>query len=236
MSSLPLPIDKATIAASTARMLLEIETFQFNAAKPFIFTSGWASPVYVDCRKIISFPRCRSALMDFSASTVLSEIGYESIDVVTGGETAGIPFAAWIADKLSLPMQYVRKKPKGFGRNAQIEGQVIDGARALLVEDLTTDGRSKVMFCEALRKAGLKVDHCFVVFYYDIFKNSAALFKDLGVELHYLATWWHVLEAAKASGQFDPGVMREVEAFLKEPAKWSAAHGGIADIGGKAGD
>ena len=233
MSSLPHPMDKNAMANRTARMLLEIKTFQFNAAQPFVFTSGWASPVYVDCRKIISFPRTRSALMDFSASTILTEVGYESIDVVTGGETAGIPFAAWIADKLALPMNYVRKKAKGFGRNAQIEGEVIPGARTLLVEDLTTDGRSKVNFCKALRQADAKVDHCFVLFFYDIFPASKQLFEDLDVELHYLATWWDVLEAAKASGDFDPGVLREVESFLKEPAKWSAAHGGIAEFGAK---
>lgn len=234
MGTLPLPIEKSVMAHRTARMLLEIKTFQFNAEQPFMFTSGWASPVYVDCRKIISYPRLRSALMDFSASTILSEIGYESIDVVTGGETAGIPFAAWIADKLALPMQYVRKKAKGFGRNAQIEGEIIAGARTLLVEDLATDGRSKVNFCRALREAGARVDHCFVVFFYDIFPKSQELFKDLNVQLHYLATWWDVLEAAKSSGDFDPGVLREVEAFLHDPAKWSSAHGGIGEFGAPA--
>ena len=76
------------------------------------------------------------------------------IDVVAGGETAGIPFSAWIADRLDLPMLYVRKKAKGFGRNAQIEGHLQPGQRVLLVEDLTTDGRSKVNFCKALREAG----------------------------------------------------------------------------------
>ena len=230
MTPLPPPLAKPILANRTAKMLLEIKTFQFNASKPFVFTSGWASPVYVDCRKIISFPRVRSALMDFATSTVLGEIGYESLDVITGGETAGIPFAAWMADRLSLPMQYVRKKPKGFGRNAQIEGDIVAGARALLVEDLATDGRSKVHFCDALRKADLKVEHCFVLFYYDIFPGSAQLFKDLGVTMHHLATWWDVLEAAKDSGDFDPGTLREVEAFLKAPAQWSAAHGGIADF------
>ena len=233
MKKKPLSADKQAMALRTARMMLEIKTFQFNVEKPFIFTSGWASPVYVDCRKIIAFPRLRSGLMGFGAETVLNEVGCESIDIVAGGETAGIPFAAWMADRLSLPMQYVRKKAKGFGRNAQIEGEVIPGARTLLVEDLTTDGRSKVNFCEALRAAGQKVDHCFVLFFYDIFPSSQELFKDIGVELHYLATFWHVLEAAKESGDFDPGLLREVESFLKEPAKWSAAHGGISDFNGK---
>jgi orotate phosphoribosyltransferase len=233
MKRKPLTGEKHDIAIRAARMMLEIKTFQFNATKPYIFTSGWASPVYVDCRKIISFPRLRAGLMEYGARTVLNEVGYESVDVIAGGETAGIPFAAWMADRLSLPMQYVRKKAKGFGRNAQIEGEVVAGARTLLVEDLTTDGRSKVNFCEALRKAGVTVDHCFVLFYYDIFPESADLFKDLGVELHYLTTFWEVLEAAEKSGDFDKGVLREVEAFLNEPAKWSAAHGGISSIGEK---
>src|SRR5919112_247010 len=211
MSTFALPIDKAAIAQQTARMMLEIKAIHFNAAQPFIFTPAWASPVYFDCRKIISYPRLRSALMDFAAATIVRDVGYESIDVVAGGETAGIPFAAWIADKLGLPMQYIRKKPKGFGRNAQIEGEVVAGARTLLLEDLATDGASKVNFCQALRTAGAQVDHCFVLFYYDIFPMSREIMTELNVELHYLATWWDVLDAAKASGHFDTRVLTEVE-------------------------
>jgi orotate phosphoribosyltransferase len=223
--------DKKAIARQTAKMMLEIKAIHFNADSPFFFTSGWASPVYVDCRKIISYPRLRSALMDFSSSVIQSEIGYESIDNIAGGETAGIPFAAWIADKLMLPMQYIRKKAKGFGRNAQIEGDLLEGGRTLLVEDLATDGRSKVNFCNALRKAGAKVDHCFVIFYYDIFPESQGHLRDLEVKLHYLATWWDVLEVAEESGHFDKGVLREVRSFLNKPSEWSAAHGGISEFG-----
>jgi orotate phosphoribosyltransferase len=223
------PADRAAIARQTAKMMLEIKAIHFNAESPFFFTSGWASPVYVDCRKIISYPRLRSGLMDFSSQIILSEIGYESIDNVAGGETAGIPFAAWIADKLMLPMQYIRKKAKGFGRNAQIEGDLPEGARTLLVEDLATDGRSKVNFCNALRKAGATVDHCFVLFYYDIFPESKEQMRDLNVTLHYLATWWDVLQVAEESGHFDSGVLREVRSFLNQPSQWSAAHGGISE-------
>src|SRR5512140_847489 len=104
--------DRALIAEMTAKMLIEVEAVLFNAEKPFIFTSGWASPVYIDCRKLISYPRLRRTLMGFAASTIIREIGFETIDTVAGGETAGIPFAAWIADALMLPMQYVRKKSK----------------------------------------------------------------------------------------------------------------------------
>jgi orotate phosphoribosyltransferase len=228
----PLPLDSKAIARQTAKMMLEIKAIHFNAESPFFFTSGWASPVYVDCRKIISYPRLRYGLMEFASSVILSEIGYESIDAIAGGETAGIPFAAWIADKLMLPMQYIRKKPKGFGRNAQIEGDLLAGSRTLLVEDLATDGRSKVNFCNALRKAGAQVDHCFVLFYYDIFPESKGHLHELKVELHHLSTWWDVLEVAEESGHFDTGVLKEVRSFLNRPSEWSAAHGGIADIDG----
>ncbi len=223
-------IDKAIIAHEAAKMLLEIKAVHFYSNKPFFFTSGWASPVYIDCRKIISYPRLRSALIDFATETIVRDIGYESIDSIAGGETAGIPFAAWISDRLMLPMQYVRKKAKGFGRNAQIEGEVVANARTLLVEDLATDGCSKVHFCQALREAGAQVDHCFVLFYYDIFPKSCELMVGIGVNLHYLTTWWDVLSVAKESWRIDHNILAEVEAFLNDPSGWSAAHGGIAKL------
>ena len=156
--------DKSVMAEIAARMLLEVEAVRFMGEKPFIFTSGRASPVYTDCRRLISFPRVRRTLIDFGVSTILRDVGAEAFDTVAGGETAGIPFAAWMADALGLPMQYVRKQPKGFGRNAQIEGHVAEGQRVLLVEDMTSDGGSKVVFVKALRDAGTRVDHCFVIF------------------------------------------------------------------------
>ena len=104
--------DKQLIAELTSKMLFEIEAVHFSSKKPFVFTSGIASPVYIDCRKLISFPRIRSTLMDFGASILAKNVGFESFDAVAGGETAGIPFAAFIADRLNLPMQYIRKKPR----------------------------------------------------------------------------------------------------------------------------
>jgi len=219
--------DKAVMAELTAKMLLEVDAVRFMSDKPFIYTSGWASPVYTDCRRLISFPRVRRTLIDFGVATVERDAGFEQFDAVAGGETAGIPFAAWMADRMMLPMQYVRKKSKGFGRNAQIEGHIEDGDRVLLVEDMTTDGRSKVNFCRALRGAGAVVEHVFV-FFYDIFPEGEKILGDLGVTLHSLATWWDVLDVAKKSGRFDKGKLKEVEKFMKDPAGWSKAHGGAA--------
>ena len=219
-------------ARTAARILIEIEAVLFRPEDPFIFTSGRASPVYVDCRRIISFPRARAKLMDMGIELIAEEIGYESLEAIAGGETAGIPFAAWIADRLSLPMLYVRKKPKGFGRDAQIEGKLADNSRVLLVEDLATDGGSKLAFVEALRKAGAEVAHTFVVFHYGIFPEGIAQLKEQGVSLHALATWWDVLAVAEEEGYLSVEGLAQVRAFLEDPESWSAAHGGktSADI------
>ena len=188
MIHIPSP-NRADIGRQVARMLLEIEAVHFRTDPPYTFTSGLASPVYIDCRKLISYPRIRSACMDFACAVLAQDAGYERFDAVAGGETAGIPFAAWIAERLGLPMQYVRKKPKGFGRDARIEGDIREGQRVLLVEDLTTDGGSKVSFVEAIREAGAECAHTIVVFYYGIFPDVPAKLGEQGIHLHYLATW-----------------------------------------------
>jgi len=218
--------DKSFIAKQTASMLLEIEAVHLRPDEPFTLTSGAKSPVYIDCRKLISFPRIRSALMDFGCATVMRDAGFEAFDSVAGGETAGIPFAAWFAERLGLPMQYVRKKPKGFGRDARIEGLLNPGDRVLLVEDLATDGGSKVSFIDAIREAEAKIEHCFVIFFYDIFPVARQIMADAGVTLHYLTTWRDVLEVAAEQGRLTKAQITTIEAFLNDPAAWSAKHGG----------
>jgi orotate phosphoribosyltransferase len=213
-------------ALRTARILLEIEAIHIRPSQPFTFTSGTASPVYVDCRKVISFPRARRAIVDMAVAKIERAIGFEAIDAVAGGETAGIPYAAWIADRLGLPMLYVRKKPKGFGRNAQIEGAFKDGARVLLVEDLASDGKSKLGFIEALRSAGAEVTDALVVFFYSAFPGGLAILEKVGVQLHALATWQEVLAVVGTNPNFSAGDLAELRAFLADPVKWSVAHGG----------
>lgn len=211
------------IARLTARMLLEIQAVHFNAKDPFILASGLPSPTYIDCRKLISYPRIRATLMDFLTVTVMRNAGFEAFDNIAGGETAGIPFAALVAERMALPMTYVRKKPKGYGRNARIEGAMSEGERVLLVEDLTTDGGSKLSFVDAIRDTGANCGHTAVIFYYGIFPETEKTLGDHGVDLHYLCTWWDVLEEAKAQGSFDQDTLDEVEAFLNAPREWQEA-------------
>src|SRR5690349_19897106 len=125
-------------------------------------------------------------------------------------------------------MQYVRIKLNIFGRHAQIEGDIRVGALTLLVEDLTTDGRSKINFCKAPREAGAVVEHVFVNFYCDIIPEAKQTLAELNVRLHYLATWWDVLAVAKKDRYLEATQLAEVERFLHEPAQWSAAHGGVS--------
>ncbi len=211
-------------ARTTAGILMDIEAILFRPEDPFVFTSGRVSPVYVDCRKIISFPRERGRLMEMAVELIGRDIG--DIDVVAGGETAGIPFAAWIAERLDKPMIYVRKKPKGFGRNAQIEGTFADGARILLVEDLATDGGSKLNFVDAIRSAGGQIAHTFVIFHYGIFPHGVAALADRGITLHALATWWDALAVAEERSYLTGTALAEVRSFLDDPDGWSAGHGG----------
>jgi orotate phosphoribosyltransferase len=212
--------DVAT-AQLTADILLEIQAVHIRPEEPFTFTSGRLSPVYVDCRKIISFPRARAKLMDLGVERVCRDAGHEAFDVVAGGETAGIPFAAFIAERLGLPMTYIRKKPKGFGRNAQIEGDFKDGARMLLVEDLASEGGSKHLFLDAIAAAGAVCKHIFVVFNYGTFPEGIESLRKRGVTLHALATWADVLIAAERRG-YTKDQLDQVRTFLADPDGWAA--------------
>ncbi len=212
-----------TIARLTAGMLLETRSVNFRPEEPYILASGLPSPTYIDCRRLIGFPRVRSTLMDFMAATVLRDAGFEAFDVVAGGETAGIPFAALLAERLALPMAYVRKKPKGYGRNARIEGPMAEGQRVLLVEDLATDGGSKLSFVDAIRETGASCAHTAVLFSYGIFPETIPTLTDHGVALHALCTWADVIAEARRRESFDAATLAGVEAFLADPRGWQAA-------------
>ncbi|MAI97933.1 MAG: orotate phosphoribosyltransferase [Rhodobacteraceae bacterium] len=211
-----------SIARITSKLLLDMNAIHFSPKKPFTLTSGIQSPVYIDCRKIISYPKARKVLMDFCADIIAKKIGIHKIDTLVGGETAGIPFAAFLAERLKLPMNYVRKKPKGFGRDAQIEGESVFGKRAILIEDLSTDGGSKISFCNALRGAGAEVADTIVIFYYNIFKSVPKKLAASKIELHYLASWWDILNFCKEEGsKWNSNTLDQIETFLRAPQQWS---------------
>jgi orotate phosphoribosyltransferase len=210
----------------TARILIEIKAVNFRPAEPYKLTAGWMSPVYIDCRKLISFLPQRRRVVELGAELLRKNVDMTKVDLVAGGETAGIPYGAWFSEALDKPMLYIRKQPKGFGRGAQIEGDMPEGSHVLLVEDLATDGGSKVNFVNAIRAGNASVTDIFVVFFYGAFPGADESMAKMGTKLHYLATWTDVLAAAEKGNYFTPDAIQGVRDFLKDPIGWSAARGG----------
>ncbi len=213
-----------------ARMLWEIKAVHFRADDPYKLASGMRSPVYIDCRKLLSYPRIRSAIMDFAAATLTAGAGFEAFDCIAGGETAGIPFAALLAESPVSADDLCPQAAQGPWPTSQIEGEMKPGARVLVIEDLTTAGGSMFTFIEAVRKAGGVVDHGMALFFYGIFKEAEARFANGGVQLHHIATWRDVLAAAREQDLFDKETFASVETFLNDPLAWSAAHGGVSEL------
>ena len=154
------------VSQRVAEMLLATESIAVYKDNPFVFVSGRISPVYIDCRKLLSFPAEREYIVTALAKKAETDIGLDNIDVVAGGETAGIPYASFVSHLIKKPMIYIRKQPKGYGGTKQIEGNLDAGKRVLLVEDLITDGLSKLRFKIGIRGAGAKMTHCLCVFDY----------------------------------------------------------------------
>src|SRR4249919_2532178 len=194
------------VAQRIAEMLLRTEAIQVYKDKPFVFVSGRISPVYIDCRKILSFPEEREYIVIQLAKKAETAIGLANIDVVAGGETAGIPYAAFVAHIVKKPMIYIRKQPKGYGGTKQIEGILEPGKRVLMVEDLITDGLSKLRFNIGIRGAGAKMTHCLCVFDYasdrlNQHEGKINLAKN-DIQLHVLANWDDVLDTGRAKNYF----------------------------------
>lgn len=206
-----------------AKILIDIKSVNFSFKNHFTLTSGLKSPVYVDCRKIMSFAKER----EFIINSAINYLKINNIDneIIAGGETAGIPYAAYISEKLKKPMVYIRKKPKGFGINKQIEGDFHKNQSALLVEDLATDGGSKITFINAMREAELKVKDIFVIFYYDIFDfKKSDLFK-LNVKIHSLCTWKNIIKYIEKNNLYTEKEILDLKIFLSNPNKWRENNG-----------
>ena len=212
--------DRRARARRAARLLLEMDAVRIRAEEPFQLTSGRLSPVYVDCRRIPSFPAARTALLQDAAAALGPAL--EACDLIAGGETAGIAPAALLAGLSGKPMVYVRKAAKSFGRARRIEGAFAAGQKVLLVEDMMTDGGSKAAFVEALEQEGLVCRDLFVFFRYGIGGAGERRLAELGVKVHALATWDDLLAEAGLEAERE----RAVRAFLKEVSEEAGKEAG----------
>ena len=213
--------DSPNWAGETARIIVENDCLYVRTqGDPFFFSSGWASPVFIDCKKLISVPSARNALVRMAMDCISTALS--GIDAVAGCELTGVPFAALIADRLGLPLTVVCKQRKGFGRLAQFEGSFEAGTNFVLVDDLATDGMSEAVFETALRRAEAQVVGTFVLIDYAVFPTERQLLS--------LANLADVIAAAEAADYFGDRELAEIRSFTADAAQWSRLHGGIATL------
>ena len=203
------------ISEKAAEILIDLKCINFSPKKQFKLTSGKKSPVYCDCRRIISFPKERKKLITFGVSKLKEKPNFNKISNIAGGESAGIPFAALIAQKLNLPMTYIRKEKKKFGKNSQIEGLLNQKDNVLLAEDLMTDGGSKLKFLDAIDKLGANISGIFVIFNYGIIKNYY-LYKKKKIDIIFLTNWSHVLSVASRKKILKYDDVKIIKSFLEK--------------------
>ncbi len=207
------------LQTALAEALWDHEAIRVRVEEPFELASGNRSPIYVNCRMVVSSPDFM-ALFVAAARKVVQGVEF---DAVAGGATAGIPYGAYLAADLNRPFLYVRKSVKAYGAGSQVEGTVEPGWRVLLVEDLITDGGSKLPFVDALLEAGTRVSDVLVLF--DREQGGEAVLAERGVRLHALAGRVRTLEVGVARGALSPEAMDQVERYFEDPKTWHAERG-----------
>ncbi len=217
----------SSAAARVASILVGIGAVRITTGQPFVYTSGWASPVYVDTRLIMSDVGLRTHVMDLAAIAMSPVVAQGSINAIVGAESSGIAFAAWLAERLALPLLYLRKRPMGWGQTARLEGRLPPAARLLYVDDVTTDGRSKLAATAALRQGDAVVDDVLVILDYAIYPRIAGAADAKAPRIHALTHWPDLLAALRAEGGLSLEALGTLSAFDADPVRWSLEHGGV---------
>ncbi len=204
-----------------ARILLSVNAVSLNPKKPFKFTSGILSPIYTDCRLLISNPNERKKIRDFYIKELRK---FGPFDVIAATATAGIPHAAWIADKLNLPMIYVRGKAKNHGKGNQIEGKIDKKQKVAVIEDLISTGESSKETVQAIRKEGGKASYIFSIITYRM-KASYENFKANNITLISLTDLPTIVKVAEKSGYIKEKDKKMILEWTKNPPLWGKKMG-----------
>ncbi len=205
-----------------AELLMDLKAVQISMNTPFTYASGLKGPIYCDNRKIISHVDARRKVIDsFVESIKASGLKF---DKVAGLATAGIPHAAWIAEKMGLPMIYVRGKAKEHGKKGQIEGDFVPGEKVILIEDLVNQGSSLDSACIGLREAGLDAVACFCIVSYQT-ATAEKLLKKLNLSLFSLTDFSSILEVSKRYLKLGENEVQDLVKWHHDPEAWSAKRG-----------
>lgn len=210
--------NKAT-AEKTAELLLQINAIKLNPSNPFLWASGWNSPIYCDNRLTLSFPAIRNYIRDEFAKQIIEKYGKP--DVIAGVATGAIGIGILVAEALGLPFVYIRPEPKKHGRQNQVEGFLQKGQSVVVIEDLISTGNSSLQAVEALRNEGANVKGMMAIFSYG-FDVATKNFATSNVELATLSNYENLLNVALVKNY----ISEKEEAALKEwrenPSTWSA--------------
>ena len=207
------------ISETVAKILLELNAISLNSKKPFRYASGILSPIYTDCRVLMAYPDKRRQIRDFYIEAI--ENSAASFDIVAGTATAGIPHAAWIADKLNLPMVYVRGKAKDHGKSNIMEGILNKGQKAIVIEDLVSTGESAINSVDAIRQAGGEISHVFSIITYG-FTKAKQSFEENNLQLISLTTFKDVVQEAQKMNYIKKEDMQTILDWTSDPLTWGS--------------
>ncbi|MFC7332677.1 orotate phosphoribosyltransferase [Rhodocista pekingensis] len=208
-------------AMATARLLLDCGAVRFDTGTTFRIGDGVESPLHVDARRVLAWPGPRNRLIDLAVEAIERDVGGDGLDAIAAcTEGQGVPFATLIADRLDLPLLFVRRGPSDDPHKSVVESRVEPGWRVMLVEQLATDGHRKARLIAPLQEAGANVQELFVLFQYGVFDRIHENLSPLGVRLHALATWWDLLEVAREGAYLPQDALDEIDRFLKNPDRW----------------
>ncbi|CAM2825643.1 orotate phosphoribosyltransferase [Paenibacillus sediminis] len=205
------------ISLEIASNLLQIEAVSLRPHQPFTWTSGMKSPIYCDNRLTMSYPEIRERIAD-SFATIIREL-YPETEVIAGTATAGIPHAAWVAQKLNLPMAYIRDKAKGHGKENQIEGIIKPGQKVIVIEDLISTGGSSLKAALAVKDAGAEPLAVLAIFSYQLDKAVKA-FEDSGIPLQTLSNYTDLIESAVKLGKIKEADISLLQSWRNDPSSF----------------
>jgi orotate phosphoribosyltransferase len=206
-----------------AEILLKKNAVTLRPDKPFTYASGIISPIYCDNRVLMSYVPERNAIINFFIEAI-KENNLDA-DVIAGTESAGIPWASWIADKLGKPMIFVRKKQKDHGKENRIEGFLQKGSKVLVIEDLVSTGGSSLAAVEAVRNAGGEVVGCLALFTYQMV-SAEKNFSDAKCKLITLSNFWTLVRVAAEEGYIKDEEQALILEWSRNPAQWKAKNAG----------
>jgi len=212
------------IAEKTTNLLLSIQAISIRPYKPFRYTSGILSPIYIDNRLIISCPKVRKRIISFYIEIIRERIGLEKVELLSGTATAAIPHAAFISQKLNLPMVYVRDTKKGHGKKNQIEGVIKKGQKALIIEDHISTGGSLVGNAKAVRSAGGKVKYAIGTTTY-LMAKAEENFKKEKIKVLTLTDFKKIIDVAVKKKLIKKEDRNLVLAWAKDPKNWGKKFG-----------